>query len=273
MSCGSASSGCRTLKSSSLVVVKQTLETMVKGLVWHLDGQPSLTLGLHLVEALLVLQRDALLLRSGRADRVGDNATVGGVGRHLCRIEHRLGVGQHAVVVALPNRDLDGQDVVLQAALLPRHVLAVLVAVPDLLPEVVDDPLGVALLLGDVAADGPLLGLLEHADPVGLAELGGVAALLQPVVVVDLGGGRVGAVGVGLHLAGGGGDGGAGRLCHLGAVALHAVRTDVHNGGVVQDVAVAGDVDAVVVVAVGAFMMAAATGEGGRPAAQSGQNN
>ncbi len=106
--------------------------------------------------------------------------------------------------------------------------------------------------------------------------LGGVGALLQPVVVVDLGGRRVGAVRVGLHLALGDGDWGAGGLGHLVAAALHAVGADVHRGGVVEDIAVPRDVHAVIVVAIlvmvaAAAALAAREGGGETAAAEGGQ--
>jgi hypothetical protein len=85
---------------------------------------------------------------------------------------------------------------------------------------------------------------------------------LEPVVVVQLGGGDVGAVGVGLDHAGGDGDGGAGRLAQLDALALHAVGADVDDCGVVEHLAVARDVDAVVIVAVLALVMVAGEGCG-----------
>ncbi len=250
---------------------REALEPMVEGLIGHLDGDVGLTPRLHQIVTLLVIQAHTLLRGRRRAHRIGDNATGRRVGRHLDRFEDRLGKGQDAIISAGPDRHLQGQDVVLQGALLPHHVLAVLVPVPDLLALVVDDPLGVALLAGDVLADGSLLRLLENLDPGGLAQLGGVGPRLELVIVKESGGGGVCAVGVGLHLADCDGDGGAGRLGHLVAAPLHAVGADVHGGGVVEDVAVPGDVDAVILVAGFALVMAAAAGEGGGEAAKSGQ--
>ena len=241
---------------------------MVKGLVGHLKGLlTSPTLRHNLVHALLIRHLDALLLRRGRADGAGRRLAVAAEGSHLLTVEDRLLVAQHLPVLAADHGDRDGLGVGLQAALLHQLLRAVLIPVPDLLAQVIDDPLGLAVLgLAHLLTDGPRLGLGDGLLAGRAAHLGGVLSLLDAIVAEHLlGQRRFAALWLGLECAGGDGDVDAYalRLLIL-ALLCNAVGADGGAGGVVLQLAVARYVDAVLVVTGHPFVMTARGREGGR---------
>ena len=243
----------------------QALEPMVKGLVGHLEGllaRPALRHNrVHTVPG---RHLDALLPRRCRADGAGRRLAVAAEGGHLLAVDHRLLVGQHLAVLTADHGDRDGLGVGLQAALFHQLILAVLIPVPDLLAQVIDDPLGLAVLgLGHLLADGPRLGLGDCLLAGWSAHLGGVLSLLDLVVAEHLLGKRsFGALWLGLQSAGGDGDVGADALRHLILALLgDAVGADGWAGGVVLQLAVAGDVHTVLVVT-GRPLVVAATRSG-----------
>ena len=206
--------------------------------------------GLDGVEALLVLDLGALLHAGGGAHGVGRGTAHGSVPGDLNLIELGDSVGDGGAVRALVDGDGHRAGDELQGAVLPGDVNAVLVAGPDLLALFVDDPLGVALLLGDLFADGGLVVLDEGLNSGLVALLGHEGVAACGVIVVEPGEGGGAAVGVPNHLAIRHGDGHTSRAELLGAGLLGPVGADGGDGDVVLDRAVPGDIDAVVLVTV-----------------------
>ena len=151
-------------------------------------------------------------------------------------------VGLGAVV----GLDLGGDVARLEAAVLPGDVLAVLVARPDLLPRLVEDPLGVALLLGHVLAHGHHLDLGEDVRlRAGLAVNGVILSNVEAVVSGRLAALLVVTVSVAHHLALVDGDVPADLLGPPGALGLQLVVAQLHGGLIELELSIAGDVHTV----------------------------
>ncbi len=228
---------------------------MVEDLVGDLEGLlAGLALWHNHVDAVLDGHLDALLLlRHRRADGTGCRLALAGVDRHFLATYHRRLVGEDLVVLARPDGHFDGDKVVLQVALLRSGRLAVLVAIPDLLAQVIEDPLG-------LAADGPGYRLADgslHCLADGL-QAGLAARFRRELLLLDL------VVADNLRLDGrlcalrrtwrqvtpGDGHGGADLRHQLLTLLRHSVGAELGLGGIVQQVTVARDVHAGLVVAV-----------------------
>ena len=158
--------------------LEDALESMVVGLV----GDPELhgatgaislaareAVGLNGVGALLEFQISAHGLRGLGAVGIGAHLTRAAVPGHIHLGKHGHGVGLDGQVGAHILGHLDRGGHILQLAVLKGHVPAVLVAVPHLLAGGVDDPLGVALLLGHLLAHRLLVVLGQGVEPLLLA--------------------------------------------------------------------------------------------------------
>ena len=241
--------------------MSNTLEPVIVCLVGNLEGEPHLGItaaqlaspkadGLNGVEALLVLYLRALLHAGGGAERVGGRVAHGLVPGDLNLLEDGAGVLDGGAVRTRPDGDGHRVGDHLQDAVLDGHLPAVLVAGPDLLALLVDDPVCAAVLPGNVAAHGGLVVLDEGLFSALDAVLGDKGVADGLIIVVERGEWCGGAVGVPNHLALGYRDGNTGRALLRGTGLRGPVGADLSGGDVVLDLAVLGDINAVVLVAV-----------------------
>ena len=166
-------------------------------------------------------------LAHGLADRLALSADH----RDLLMLEDREEIEQGlGVRSTLPRLDLLRDDLLLEAAVLPRHVAAVVVAQPDLDPHLIHVPPGVALLLHHGLAYGDILDLRELLLGPGLTDLLRKLTDLGDVVRDGLGHGAVLAVHVALDLAVVDRDLNAGSLLPLDAPVCSPVATHLYKG-------------------------------------------
>ena len=191
-----------------------TPEEVIVLLMRHLDGHLPALLH-HLLLAVGPLHGAALRAALDGAHGAALLVTLLPPAGHLILLHHGLKVGLGGVVIAFVHLDLLLDLLVHQLAVLPGDVFAVFVGGELLLSVLVDFPLGVALLLGDLLTVGRLLDLSQYLDSIfpaffrseGLL-LGGVA----PHVLLLL-------VGV------------AGVARHHGALCLGDLHTDLLRPG------------------------------------------
>ena len=204
------------------------------------------------VLAVLPLHSLALSLCRHRAHWLGHRPARPGEELHLDvgvddGLEEDGLVGLGAVV----RLDLGGDVARLEAAVLPGHVLAVLVARPDLLASSIEDPIGVALLLGDGLTDRHHLDLRQYFDWARLALDGLEVVYLEAVVS----GADCALVVLALREAHNltlvNRNIPADILGPLHAVSPELVVAELHSGLVEGEVSVAGDVNAVLTAVLG----------------------
>ena len=244
-----------------ILVLRNALEPVVVGLVGDLHHHLVEAEGLDDILALLVLQVCALLLVVGLTGGIGSRHALSPVAGHL-----DLGIGGQSVghgrqVGAGILRYTDGGLYVHQLAVLPGHLLAVLVTGPHLLSKLVDNPLGVALLLLHGLTDRLLVRLKEGLTTGLMALLTDKGFRVAGVVLHDLGERYALAVGIGISLALLDWDLNAGRAGLGLATATDLEGAEVRSGGVVLDLAVAGDVHAVLLVAITVVIAAREPGD------------
>ena len=215
-----------------------TFEPVVVGLVGYPYHHLVEAEGLDTILALLVLQVCALLHVGGLAVDVGNGLAFGPVAGHLNFGVAGDGVGHGGQVGAGVGGHTDRVRYVHQLAVLQGDDLAVLVAGPNLLSHLVDDPLGLAVLLLHGLADR----LLVHLDQCLCAELEALLAdeggLVACVVLHSLGEGYALALRIRIGFALLDGDLNAGRAGPSLATATHLVGAEVRGGGVVHELAV-----------------------------------
>merc|ERR1712129_77126 len=140
---------------------------------------------------------------------------------------------------------------ILSSRIFPGDFLTVLIPSPDLLTKLIDHPLGVALLLGDVLAHWHLLhlsdGFLDIAyNTVLLSE-----CFTSKVIITDcLDGWYVVTVCVSNNLTLSDRNGNTNFSCPLGAFSFHLVRADLCVGLIVQDWTILGNINTVVIVSI-----------------------
>mgnify|MGYP001340361328 CR=1 FL=1 len=232
------------------LLCNDTLEPVVVGLVGDPEEGAAEASGLDHVGALLHLGLHAGVLEGGLAHRVGGRGAPGLASSHLHGLDAGDRVGDGGIVGTGVRGHGDGCGYIDQLTVLPGHLLAVLVAGPHLLSELVDNPLGVALLLGHGFADRGLVVLDKGLLTALMAFLRYEGLSLAHIVMQELGEGLGLAVGVAHHGALLDGDGDAGGAHGLAARAGYSVGTNVVGALLVQDIAVSGDIHAVLLVAV-----------------------
>ena len=243
------------------VSLLNAFEPVVVCLVGNLDHHLGEAEGLDDILALLELHVGALLHVVGLALGAGSSLAFGPVAGDLDLVEAGHGVVDGGQVSAGVGGHFDGVRYIDQLAVLPGDDLAVLVTGPHLLSQLVDDPLGLALLLLHGLADW-LMVYLDQGLGVGLeAVLGDKAGLAARVVLHQLGEGYALAVGIRLGLALLDGDLDTGRSGLGLAAATHLVGAEVRGGGVVLDLAVAGDGHTVLLVTITVVIAARETGD------------
>ena len=207
-----------------------TSEEMLVFLVRYFEGHLAAR-GKDELLALLPLHSVApglhLDLAHGLADRLALSADHGDLLQLLEGEEVEQGLG--VIGGALPRGHLLRDHLLHEAAVLPRHVAAVVVAQPDLHPLLVHVPLGVALLLRNDLAHGDILDLGELLCGPGLADLLRELANLDDVVSDGLRHGAMLAVHVTLNLAVVDGDLDAGLLLPLDALVDRPEGAHLHQ--------------------------------------------
>ena len=145
--------------------------------------QRSEAVGDDVVLAVLPLHGLALPGGADGADRLGHGPAGPGEQRHVHLLDvDGLELDGNSFLSAVEGLHRSGDVTGLEGAVLPGDVLAVLIARPDLLPSSVEDPLGVALLLGDGLTHGHHLHLRQQFSCSWLA-LDGIEIIdLQTVV-------------------------------------------------------------------------------------------
>ena len=242
-------------------MLRNALEPVVVGLVGDLHHHLAEAEGLDDILALLVLQVCALLYIVGLTVGIGSRHALGPVAGHLDLGVAGQSVGHGRQVGTGILRHTDGGLYVHQLAVLPRHLLAVLVAGPHLLSKLVDDPLGVTLFLLHGLTDRLLVRLKEGLTTGLMALLTNKGFSVACVVLHDLGEGHTLAVGIRISLALLDGDLHASRAGLGLAAATDLEGAEVCGGGVVLDLAVAGDVNAVLLVAITVVIAAREPGD------------
>ena len=223
---------------------------MVVGLVGDPGEGAAEASGLDHVGAFLHLGLHAGVLKGGLAHRVGGRGASGLASSHLHRLDAGDRVGDGGIVGTGVCGYGDGFGYIDQLTVLPGHLLAVLVAGPHLLSELVDNPLGVALLLGHGLANRGLVVLDKGLLAALVAFLRNKGLSLAHIVMQELGKGLSLAVGVANYGALLDGDGDTGGARGLAAHAGYSVGTNVVGALLVQDIAVFGDIHAVLLVTV-----------------------
>jgi len=216
------------------------------------------------VKAFFIFNLGTSLLIGCRANRVGLCCTRRCVSSDLDLPELRDRVVDRWEVETAVSGDGDGTGYLLKCTIFPNNVFAVLVAGPNFLSQVVDDPLGLAVLLRDVFADRGLVvfnqGFLSSLGTFLGYKLVGV----NNIVVVETGEGFASAIGKSNNIALSDRYGNTGRTLPDLASPVCSVGAELVEGDVVLNLAVRGDINTVLVVAVPMVIATRESGDQGK---------
>ena len=226
-----------------------TPESVVICLIGNVEGEGDAGF-LHHLCALIPLHSGALYLLCLRADRVACRLTGPLIHGNILSCKHRVVIAKDHRVLTLPLGDFLLDDLVLQNAVFPADIPAVFISIPDLLSLLVDDPLGVTLLLGHRCTHRHLLHFLQDLYTSLLALLGYKRLLLCRVKSLVGQSFLVVTIGIGNYFTSDPWYRDAEFLLTFVAGLLQLECADLLRGDVVVQLAVTGGVNTVVIMSI-----------------------
>jgi len=217
------------------------------------------------VKAFFIFNLGTSLLIGCRANRVGLCCTSRCVSSDLDLPELRDRVVDRWQVETAVSRDGDGTGYLLKGAILPDNVFTVLIAGPDLLScQVVDDPLGLTVLLRDVLADGGLVVFNQSLHSSLFAFLGNKLVCMDNIIMINSRERFASAVSKPNDIALSNRYGDTGRTLLDLASPVCSVGAELVESDIVLNLAVRGDINAVLVVAVPMVIATRESGDQGK---------